>query len=147
MLSARIRSKNMQRESRLIVLIKKIKHTSKQFAKFAVIGCINTVISYGTYYMLLHFGIHYMPAVITSFCAAVFVGYYLNKFWTFRSNRNIKSELPKYMAVYVSSLMINLMLLPVFVEIFHIDPKIAQLFFLFFMPIYTFTGLKYWSFK
>jgi putative flippase GtrA len=126
---------------------KNIHVLSKQFIKFAVVGTLNTLISYGVYYLLLFLGIHYLISVLLSFAAGVSFGFTFNKIWVFRSAQSSGKELPKYLAVYLSGLLINLLMLPVFVEIFHIDPKIAQLFFLLFLPIYSFIGLKYWSFS
>lgn len=119
----------------------------RQFIKFALIGVLNTIVGYGIYYALLFAGIHYIIALLLSFVAGAYLGFILNKTWVFCSTKSSRKELPRYLIVYISSLLINLILLPIFVEIFHFDPKLAQLFFLLILSVYSFIGLKYWSFS
>jgi putative flippase GtrA len=119
---------------------------SVQLIKFAVIGAANTVIGYGIFYALIHFHFHYLFALLASSVFGITNSYFWNKYWVFTSEHHFKRELPRFIIVYLGSLMINAALLPVFVEMLKIDPTIAQLFFLFFLPLFTFAGLKYWSF-
>jgi len=120
---------------------------SLEFFKFALVGVLNTVIGYGMYYILLHLKFHYLPALIISFMLGLMNSYFCNKYWVFTSEQHFKRELPKFIIVYTATLSINAILLPVFVEVLKIDPRIAQLFFLLFLPILTFLGLKYWGFR
>jgi putative flippase GtrA len=118
-----------------------------QFVKFSIIGAMNTIIGYGIFYFLLFLNFHYMAALAISFIFGLLNSYFWNKYWVFVSGHHFKRELPRFIIVYVSTLLINAALLPIFVEYLKIDPRIAQLFFLIFLPLLTFLGLKYWSFK
>jgi putative flippase GtrA len=119
---------------------------SVQLIKFAIIGAANTVIGYGIFYALLYLKFHYLTALLISFVIGLLNSYFWNKYWVFPSEHHFKRELPRFIIVYAATLVINAALLPVFVEILKIDPEIAQLFFLFFLPLFTFVGLKFWSF-
>jgi putative flippase GtrA len=120
---------------------------SVQFIKFALVGVLNTIVGYGIYYLLLYFKFHYLAALLISFLFGVLNSYFWNKYWVFLSSHHFNKELPRFVIVYVVTLVINASLLPVFVELLKMDPRIAQLFFLFFLPIITFIGLKYWGFR
>jgi len=120
---------------------------SAEFIKFALVGVLNTIVGYGIYYLLLYLKFHYIAALFISFLFGVLNSYFWNKYWVFLSSHHFKKELPRFVIVYVATLVINAALLPVFVELLKIDPRIAQLFFLVFLPFITFIGLKYWSFR
>ena len=120
---------------------------SVEFIKFAMVGVSNTVIGYGMYYILLYLKFHYLPALVISFLLGLMNSYFWNKYWVFTSEQHFKRELPRFVVVYALTLALNAALLPVFVEVLKIDPRIAQLFFLLFLPILTFLGLKYWGFR
>jgi len=119
---------------------------SEQLIRFAIIGVLNTVIGYGVYYLLLFLRVHYMIAAVASFVFGTLNSFIWNKLWVFRSPNRPHAELPKFVAVYLATLCINLIFLPVLVEGLKIDPRIAQLFFIFILPLFTFLGHKYWSF-
>ena len=120
---------------------------SVEFIKFALIGVLNTLVGYGIYYLLLCLKFHYLAALLISFLFAVLNSYFWNKYWVFSSSHHFKKELPRFVIVYVATLAINIVFLPVFVELLKMDPRIAQLFFFIFLPIITFIGLKYWGFR
>jgi putative flippase GtrA len=120
---------------------------SMQFVKFSMIGVMNCVITYGIYCLLLFLNFHYMAALIIAFIFGLLSSYFWNKYWVFASGHHFKRDLPRFITVYMSMLAINAALLPIFVEYLKIDPRIAQLFFLMFLPLLSFLGLKYWSFK
>jgi len=124
-----------------------IYNISVQFIKFAIIGASNTIIGYGMYYILLYLKFHYLAALVISFLLGLINSYFWNKYWVFTSEHHFKRELPRFVVVYALTLALNAALLPVFVEILKIDPRIAQLFFLLFLPMLTFLGLKYWGFR
>ena len=120
---------------------------SVEFIKFALIGVLNTLVGYGIYSLLLCLKFHYLAALLISFLFAVLNSYFWNKYWVFSSSHHFKKELPRFVIVYVATLAINIVFLPVFVELLKMDPRIAQLFFFIFLPIITFIGLKYWGFR
>lgn len=120
---------------------------SLQFFRFSVIGVMNTVVGYGAYYLLLYLNVNYMLAAAISTVIGILNSFLWNKVWVFRATGSSLAEVIKFSAVYIGGLVINLLFLPVLVEGLHIDPRIAQLFFLLILPFLTFFGLKYWSFK
>jgi len=120
--------------------------SSMQFVKFGLVGVLNTIIGYGIFYFLVFIKVHYLISLVTSFAISVLNSYGWNRLWVFASHGNHLVEFPKFISVYLITLAINFVLLPIFVEFFKFDPKVAQLFFVFFLPVVTFLGFKYWSF-
>ncbi len=65
--------------------------TAAQFAKFFIIGGINTVVDFGIYVALTRlsgfWGRHIIWAACVSFTVAVFSSYLMNSFWTFKQRQ------------------------------------------------------------
>lgn len=100
-----------------------------QFVKFSLIGCINTVISLGTYYTLtVMFHVYYQYANLAGFLLGTLNGYILNKCWTFRSKSisNLKSAVKFYFS-YLMTYTLSVLLLRIEIEYFEISSAIAPI--------------------
>jgi putative flippase GtrA len=120
---------------------------NSQAFKFILVGILNTLVGYGVYFTLLYFNIHYILSLLIANIVGITHSFIWNKWWTFRSNKHIKHELPKFITVYGVTFILNLVLLVVFVELLKFDKRIAQLFALLFTTVISYIGHKLWSFK
>lgn len=104
--------------------------------KFVIVGIWNTVFGYGIFCLLdTHFtwlfstrAAAYMSAMVLSLILSVTSAYICHKYITFKSKakgREIIGEYLRFFTTYFFTICLNLILLPVFVEIVHIHPKIA----------------------
>ncbi len=104
--------------------------------RFVIIGIWNTIFGYLTYvglYILFSFFaskqyIAYMSAAVLSNILAISNAFIFHKYITFRSpvrGKGIISEFIRFFSTYLFSSFLGLILLPFFVEIIHIDPKIS----------------------
>jgi len=124
-----------------------LRNTSIEFLKFSVVGIFNTVAGYAIYYVLLFYHLHYLAALLISYIFGILNNYYLNRYWVFASEHHFKRELPRFIIVFSANILLNVALLPVFVELLKFDPRIAQLFLQLCLAMLTFLGLKFWSFQ
>lgn len=70
----------------------------------------------------------YMSAAVLANILAIINAYIFHKFVTFQSPLRglaIIPEFVRFFSMYLFSFFLGLVLLPVFVELFHLDPKIA----------------------
>jgi len=121
----------------------------KQFAKFALVGVLNTAIHYGVFYSLYEFaGLHYLLASGIGFGLAVTNSYFCNKFWTFKSRKaDVRREFAKFFIVNIMSLSVNLACMATLVKLLSMDPRIAQLLTIGFTLVINFLGNKFWTFR
>jgi putative flippase GtrA len=127
----------------------KIKNTQNviQMIKFIIVGFLNTLIGYLSYFLFLSLNFHYVIAMGFAHVIGVTHSYFWNKYWTFKSKSKSKKEIFRFISVYLIVFILNILSLSLFVEKFHIQPAIAGLASLFFITIISFTGHKFWSFK
>jgi putative flippase GtrA len=117
-----------------------------QFIKFCLVGVGNTAISLLVYALLIHFGMHYLLASTLSYCAGIINGYIFSSSFVFKKKMDMKQGL-KFVGVYLSSLLINLLLLYILVDIFSIHELPAQVLVTFFNVIYNYLLNKIWTFN
>jgi putative flippase GtrA len=123
------------------------------FFKFLLVGLFCTIQNVFWLYLLttiLKF--HYLISTIILMITVNSLGFYLNKRYTFKTykTRTIKSvfkELIKYHTVMLSSSLIVLGLMYVFVDIFRIWYIMSNLVISIGMSVYNFLIHKRWTFK
>lgn len=104
--------------------------------RFFIIGVWNTIFGYATYISLDYLFamvfqkryVAYMTAAILSNIIATISAFLFHKHITFQSTvrgKGIIIEFVKFYSTYTVTNILGLALLPVFVEVFKIDPKIA----------------------
>lgn len=84
-----------------------IYQTSKQLTKFGLSGLTAATIDFLVYYACSSF----MPTFLAKgigFCVGTFVTYNLNKYWTWRKNDKSKLRLVKFIGLYATSMIINI---------------------------------------
>ncbi len=126
------------------------KNVIKEFVKFGVVGVTGTLVNIAILYLLTEkAGIYYIISAIFSFIVAMSSNFILNKIWTFREN--IKLEIGKkyfqFGLVSVSALLVNLLFLYIFTEIFGIYYILSQILAIGIALIINFIGNKIWTFS
>jgi putative flippase GtrA len=92
----------------------------------------------------------YMLAAVLSNILAIINAYIFHKFVTFRSPSRgiaIVPEFLRFFPMYLFSFCLGLVLLPVFVELFHLDPKISAALLIPITTIISYIGHSKFSFK
>jgi putative flippase GtrA len=117
-----------------------------QFLKFCLVGAVNTTISLAVYYILLKLDIHYLLASSIAYCAGLVNGYFFSSSYVFQQRRSVK-QASKFIFVNASSLVINLLLLYLLVDVFGVSKIVAQVFVTCFNVVYNFFLNKWWTFK
>jgi len=119
----------------------------KHFIKYALIGAMNTVVSYLTYSVLLIIGLKYSVALAFSYLIGIMHSYAWNRYWNFRSRSPFGAETIRFILAYVISFFINLLLLKALIEQALIQPFIAQAVAIAITAPTTFLLMRYWVFK
>ncbi|MBT4075643.1 MAG: GtrA family protein [Gammaproteobacteria bacterium] len=120
-----------------------------QFIKFSIVGIFNTLIHYAVfYYLYSYLGLYHLLASATGFCFAVTNSYFVNKHWTFKgSDTKSRYLFIRFLIVNLISLTINLTGMLILVELFLINPLLAQLLMIIITLVVNFMGNKFWSFR
>ena len=126
--------------------------------KFVLVGLWNTVFGYAVFvgldFLFTPFFekryAAYMLAAVLSNILAILNAYIFHKLVTFRSpirGLAIIPEFIRFFSMYLFSFFLGLVLLPVFVELFHLDPKIAGALFIPITTIISYLGHSRFSFR
>lgn len=134
----------------------KTKHHVK--AKFIIVGIWNTIFGYGIFFLFDTIfvwlfssrSIAYMCAMGLAQPLAIINAYICHKYITFKSEakgKAIIAEFFRFSTTYVVTFCLSLVLLPTFVEIGHIHPKIAAAIITLLCPVISYLGHSRFSFK
>jgi len=125
------------------------KRTHNQFIKFVIVGILSTIINYACFYIFLEFlSVYYLVASSIGFISGVFIGYKLNKSWTFSVKESFsKRDVAKYYVVYIISLILSLIFLKITVDFIGINSKIANIIAIGITTCTNFIGTKFLVFK
>jgi ribulose-phosphate 3-epimerase len=117
------------------------------FLKFALIGGLATVINYGIFFILYKFlSVNYLLSSAVGYMSGVFVGFNLNKKFTFKyQSGNTTLEAIKYLMIYSASLFMGLILLRLLVYL-GINVLLANLLTIGFTTMTNYFGSRYFVF-
>lgn len=122
----------------------------EQFIKYGFVGGINLVFTAAIYWFFLRLlEINYPISFTVSWLSGVILTFFINIRWVFQPEElsNLKQNFLKYFVVYLTSYLVNLMLLKVGVTLFFFDPFWYQFFLIPIVIVINFTGMKYWALK
>lgn len=120
-----------------------------EFIRFAVVGSISTVINYSIFFFLFQFAeIHYLLASAIGFVVGIFVSYFLNRAFTFKSSTENKGrEFLSYLCVCLVSLGLSIFTLRIAVSFFMINPLLSNVFAICVSTFSNFFGAKSFVFR
>lgn len=117
-----------------------------QFARFGVVGAINTIIQLTMTYVLIYLGISYIIAYAIGFIVAVSNSFILNGIFVFKKSAKIQSFV-KTLAVYTVTMLLGLGFIFLLVERLNINKSIAPIINIAMMTPLNFILNKLWAFK
>ena len=132
------------------------KHRVK--VKFVLVGIWNTIFGYSVFclldilfsYLLATRYIAYMSAMVLGQIIAIINAYIFHKYITFKSRvrgREMMLEFFRFSMTYAVIFCLNLILLPIFVEIFNIRPKLSAAMLILMCTAISYLGHSRFSFK
>jgi putative flippase GtrA len=120
---------------------------------FLIVGGINTVVGFG-WFVLFEFLVGrnlgeygYMATLLLAHVAAVLCAFVLYRRFVFRVRGNVLIDLARFESVYLVSLGINLLALPLLVELVGLQPIVAQALIVFITTLVSWFGHKHFSFR
>ena len=99
---------------------------SSKVITYLIIGGTNTLINLLIFYIFLQFGINYLIANVFCFIIGVLLGYILNTLIVFKNKLHFAALL-KYSTVYLSSMVVNIVLLFGLVHYGELNKMLAQI--------------------
>lgn len=120
--------------------------TRNQFIKFLGIGILNTIVGYGSFFILVTY-LNYQVALLCAHLIGVTNSFFWNKLWVFKTKNISVIEFLRFNVVYAFVYVTNAVALYISVEILKIDPRPAQLVLLPVVTLISFFGQKLWTFK
>ncbi|MCI8514227.1 MAG: GtrA family protein [Lachnospiraceae bacterium] len=131
--------------------MKNFKNTFFQFIEFGIVGVLNTAISLITYYICIHFGMHYLLANTMGFIFGTANAYLWNSKIVFKKkeeeNRSVIKTGTKVFLVYGFSYLLSTLLLALWVDVFGIPEKAAPIINVFITTPLNFLMNKFWAFR
>ena len=120
-----------------------------EFIRFLIAGAWNTAFGYGVFILLFYmpWKLHYIVVLILSNIITITNAYFCYKIFIFKTRGNYLREYLRFYGVYGITFGINLLLLPVFVEILKIHPVISQGMVLSVTIFASYFGHKHFSFR
>jgi putative flippase GtrA len=116
---------------------------------YLVFGGWNTIFGYGLW-ALLQFALGdrlpYLAILLLAWPPAVLNAYIVYRYFVFRSRGPIIRELPRFSLVYLATLVVNLALLPVALQVLPFNIYGVQALFLGVVVVCSYLGHKYFSF-
>lgn len=95
----------------------------RNLLRFLFFGCLNTLIAYGLYVVLL-WVVPYLVAYTISYACGILIAYYLNAKFVFNEKLKVTTAL-QYPIVYIVQYLLGLLLLRLFIEVFHLSTLVA----------------------
>lgn len=128
--------------------------------RFLIVGGINTVLGYGLFVLFeLTIGksiaasssstVGYLSSLYLSYVIAIAVAFVLHRRFTFKvaGTGNVVLDFLRFASVYVVSLVINTIALPLLVEFGHLHPLVAQAIVVVVTTLISYFGHKWFSFR
>jgi putative flippase GtrA len=121
-----------------------------QRVAFLIVGAINTVVGYlafAGFQLTVGQRWGYLAALTCAHVVCVLIAFVLYRFVVFRVRGHVLSDLWRFETVYLSALAINFVLLPVLVEIAHLNVYLAQALIMLVTTGMSWVGHKHYSFR
>lgn len=123
-----------------------------QRVRFVLVGGVNTVVGYGLF-VLFDFSlgrwISYLGSLYASYAVAIVLAFVLHRRFTFRvdGSGRVVVDFLRFCSVYIVSLAVNTVALPLLVELVHLRPFVAQAIIVVVTTLISYFGHKLFSFR
>jgi putative flippase GtrA len=120
--------------------------STRQFVRYGLVGILSNAIGYLLYLALTASGIPPKAAMSALFALAIALTFALNKNWSFAHRGSIGHSVWRYLTVYGTGFLLNLLGLAVFVDSLGWPHAVVQGGAIVVVAIYLFLAQKYWVF-
>src|SRR5262245_433235 len=120
----------------------------RTFIKYCLVGCVVTGVDFAIFtfcYYELHFGS--IGSKLPAFGVAVIVSYVLNRTWTFRSSKNVRQQLVKFLSVSVTGAWLSSLSIYFLIDALSCNPLLANGITSGTVLTWNFLANKYWTFR
>lgn len=117
---------------------------------YLVVGGWNTLFGYGVFvilYQLVGGHVGYAVVIVASYVLAVFNAYLGYRYVAFRSHGRVLHEFPRFSAVYLLTMVVNLAFFPLALHVLPISAYAVQALFTVGVVIASYLGHRYFSFR
>ena len=121
-----------------------------ELVRFGLVGVVNTAFSFAVFAGLqatLGRVVHYLVVLVVAHVIGVLEAYVLQRWLVFRVRGHWWRDLARFWSVYLVSLGVNLALLPVLVELLHMEILPAQAIVMALQAFGTYVAHKMFTFK
>ncbi|TFD39233.1 GtrA family protein [Cryobacterium sp. TMT1-19] len=123
-----------------------------QRIRFLVIGGVNTVVGYGLFaaldlYVFAGIPFGYLLSLALSYTIAITLAFILYRRFVFHVTGQIWTDLTRFVSVYLVSIGVNAVALPILIELFGLNSLIAQAIVLVCTTLISFFGHRKFSFR
>lgn len=119
--------------------------------RFLIAGGVNTMVGLSVYpllYLLLEpMGLSYLDVLIISQLICITFSFVSNKYFVFKTQGNLHAEYTKFFVFHAFYFLLNLICLPALVEVFEMNPIIAQTMFSVFIIVTSYFWHNLVTFK
>lgn len=122
----------------------------REGVRYALVGLMNTLFGYSVFALLeLTLGsvLPYLVVLLMAHVVAVLEAFALHRLVTFRAHGHLWLDLARFQSVYLAALGVNLVLLPLLVEIGEVPVLLAQPIVLVAVAAGTYAGHRSFSFR
>lgn len=129
-----------------------IKLISDKKVRFLLVGGFNTLLGFVVFSLFTIFVFHevpfgYMISLVISYAVGITVGFILYRKFVYKVTGNLLADFFKFTSVYVFSIGLNLVLLPLFVQLTPIGPVLSQALVIVFTTLISYLGHEHFSFR
>jgi putative flippase GtrA len=123
-------------------------HPIAQFARYAVVGVLNTVVTLLAYHGLVVAGVPYRIASAVGYTLGGLTSYGANRAWTFAGHEGSHLHVgPRFAAVFGLGLLTDLVLITLLVEDVGVGKLLAQLLVAPVVAVQGFVLARQWAFR
>jgi len=120
--------------------------------RFLAVGGVNTVFGYGIYaaldlYVFAAVPFGYLLSLALSYAIAVTLAFILYRRFVFHVTGQVWTDLTRFVGVYLVSIGVNVVALPILIELFGLNSLVAQAIVLVCTTLISFFGHREFSFR
>ncbi len=116
--------------------------------RYFFVGLLGTIAHFSLLYISVeYFSISPIVGSSAAFIWVVIQSYFLNRNWTFKSDRRHMSAIPRYVAVSIFSFICNLVIMSTMLNVFGLPYMLAQATVVLVIPLSNFLLIKHWTFS
>ncbi len=130
--------------------IRQRKKGRAQVARFVAVGVLNTILGYSMFaalWLLLGEWWHPLAVLALSYCLTAAVTFYLHRRFVFYASNPISQSASRYIAISLTSIGMNFVLLQVLSAFWGVEVLLAQAISLLLAAVFSFFAHKFWTFK